>query len=88
MTEARGRGADGARHSGSPTGWRRLLLAMVLTVFLVSIALPVTLVLTNDPPDPNAAPGFTLSQAQGGPVTLSDFQGRDRVVLVFYRGFG
>ena len=88
MTEARGTGPDGARRPGSPTGWRWLLLPMVLTVVLVSIALAVTLVLTGGPPGAEAAPGFTLSQANGGPVTLSGFQGRDRVVLVFYRGFG
>mgnify|MGYP001800643312 CR=1 FL=1 len=32
------------------------------------------------------APGFTLSDAQGQSVGLTDYQGK-KVVLVFYRGF-
>ena len=32
------------------------------------------------------APDFTLDNAQGEPVTLSDYQGKSNVVLVFYRG--
>ena len=32
------------------------------------------------------APGFTLDNAQGEAVTLSDYQGKSNVVLVFYRG--
>ena len=32
------------------------------------------------------APDFTLETADGPQVTLSDFRGRKRVVLVFYRG--
>ena len=33
------------------------------------------------------APDFTLSNAMGGDITLSDFRGRACVVLVFLRGF-
>jgi len=32
------------------------------------------------------APGFTLDTPQGRPITLSDYQDRSSVVLVFYRG--
>ena len=32
------------------------------------------------------APDFTLEAAGGRPITLSDYRGRKRVVLVFYRG--
>ncbi len=32
------------------------------------------------------APDFTLESRKGAPVKLSQFQGRKRVVLVFYRG--
>jgi peroxiredoxin len=32
------------------------------------------------------APDFTLANGQGGPTTLSDYQGNSNVVLVFYRG--
>ncbi len=32
------------------------------------------------------APDFTLESMDGNPVTLSDFRGKKRVVLVFYRG--
>ncbi len=33
-----------------------------------------------------AAPDFTLKDAAGRRVTLSEFRGQKRVVLVFYRG--
>jgi len=32
------------------------------------------------------APDFTLETTEGRPVTLSDFRGSKRVVLMFYRG--
>lgn len=32
------------------------------------------------------APDFTLESLSGPPVTLSDFRGKKKVVLVFYRG--
>lgn len=32
------------------------------------------------------APDFTLAGKDGGPVTLSDFRGKKRIILVFYRG--
>jgi cytochrome oxidase Cu insertion factor (SCO1/SenC/PrrC family) len=33
------------------------------------------------------APDFTLEDADGKPITLSDFRGKKSVVLVFYRGY-
>jgi peroxiredoxin len=33
------------------------------------------------------APGFTLTDTLGQAVTLSDYQGKKHVVLVFNRGF-
>jgi cytochrome oxidase Cu insertion factor (SCO1/SenC/PrrC family) len=32
------------------------------------------------------APDFTLEDAEGKPITLSEFRGKKSVVLVFYRG--
>jgi peroxiredoxin len=32
----------------------------------------------------DAAPDFTLNSTQGGKVTLSDFRGKNMVVLAFY----
>jgi len=34
------------------------------------------------------APDFTLNDFRGKPVTLSGYQGKQAVVLVFLRGFG
>ncbi len=34
----------------------------------------------------DTAPDFTLEDADGRPVTLSDFRGKKLVILVFYRG--
>jgi cytochrome oxidase Cu insertion factor (SCO1/SenC/PrrC family) len=34
----------------------------------------------------DAAPDFTLEDQDGKPVTLSDYQDKKTVVLVFYRG--
>ena len=33
------------------------------------------------------APDFTLNDFRGNPVSLSDYHGRQAVVLVFLRGF-
>jgi cytochrome oxidase Cu insertion factor (SCO1/SenC/PrrC family) len=33
------------------------------------------------------APDFTLESLAGPPITLSQFRGKQNVVLVFYRGF-
>jgi cytochrome oxidase Cu insertion factor (SCO1/SenC/PrrC family) len=34
-----------------------------------------------------AAPDFTLQDADGKAITLSEFRGKKTVVLVFYRGY-
>ena len=33
------------------------------------------------------APDFTLEDADGKPLTLSEFRGKKSVILVFYRGY-
>jgi peroxiredoxin len=33
------------------------------------------------------APGFSLQSAAGTNVVLKDFEGKSKVVLVFYRGY-
>lgn len=35
----------------------------------------------------SAAPDFTLNDTQGHPVSLSDYRGKQPVLLVFTRGF-
>ena len=35
----------------------------------------------------HAAPDFSLENADGNVITLSDFRGKKTVVLVFYRGY-
>jgi cytochrome oxidase Cu insertion factor (SCO1/SenC/PrrC family) len=35
----------------------------------------------------STAPDFTLQDLDGKPVTLSQFKGQKKVVLVFYRGY-
>ena len=35
----------------------------------------------------DVAPDFTLEDADGRPISLSDFRGKKSVVLVFYRGY-
>lgn len=35
----------------------------------------------------NRAPDFTLEDTDGRRVSLSDFQGKKTVILVFYRGY-
>jgi cytochrome oxidase Cu insertion factor (SCO1/SenC/PrrC family) len=34
----------------------------------------------------DAAPNFTLEDADGKKITLSDFRGKKKIILVFYRG--
>lgn len=63
-------------------------IAMVVSV-VAAIGVYAALVGDTDPPRENdAAPSFALSTADGAPLTLaSQLQGRDAVVLVFYRGY-
>ncbi|MCH7801006.1 MAG: redoxin domain-containing protein [Chloroflexi bacterium] len=42
--------------------------------------------MSNRVPVGSTAPDFTLSDAMGGDISLSDYQGKRCVVLVFLRG--
>ncbi len=71
-------------------------LALILTLAGIAMASPPALGPKDGrdlpPADLNRvqvdqpAPDFTLESMDGSPVTLSDFRGKKRVVLVFYRG--
>ena len=67
-------------------------LGLGLTVVLLVGSLFFNFVAARVPTTPTAlkvgepAPDFTLSDAAGRSVTLSDFRGKKPVVLVFYRG--
>jgi peroxiredoxin len=43
--------------------------------------------MTDEPQHDAPAPEFELEDYQGNPVRLSDFRGRQHVLLVFNRGF-
>jgi len=61
-----------------------LLLALAGFFHFVAMRVPVTptQLVVGQP-----APDFTLPDAAGRPVRLSDYRGRQAVVLVFYRGY-
>jgi AhpC/TSA family len=61
-----------------------LLLVMASFLNFVAWRVPTTrpLVAVGQP-----VPDFTLPDAAGRPVTLSDYRGQKPVVLVFYRGY-
>ena len=67
--------------------------ALAVTVLLLTGAAFVNFVATRiTGPRPlmvvgQPVPDFTLPDAAGRPVTLSDYRGRKPVVLVFYRGY-
>jgi len=61
-----------------------LLLALAGFFHFVAMRVPMTptQLVVGQP-----APDFTLPDAAGRPVRLSDYRGRQPVVLVFYRGY-
>lgn len=67
--------------------------ALVVSVGLLGLAAFFHFVAMRVPMTPTRlvvgqpAPDFTLPDAAGRPVTLSDYRGRQAVVLVFYRGY-
>jgi hypothetical protein len=67
--------------------------ALVASVLLLALAGLFNFVVMRVPPGPPAlvvgqpAPDFTLPDAAGHAVTLSDYRGKKPVVLVFYRGY-
>ena len=77
--------------------WRRrggvTISALVISVLLLGLAGYFNFVIARVPDTPSAlvvgrpAPDFTLPDAAGRPVTLSEYRGRKPVLLVFYRGY-
>jgi hypothetical protein len=67
--------------------------ALVVSTLLLALAGTFNFVLARVPAPASAfavgqpAPDFTLPDAAGRPVRLSDYRGRNPVVLVFYRGY-
>jgi cytochrome oxidase Cu insertion factor (SCO1/SenC/PrrC family) len=67
--------------------------ALVVSVLLLALGGVFNFVLMRVPAAPSAfvvgqpAPDFTLPDSAGRPVSLSDYRGRQPVVLVFYRGY-
>jgi hypothetical protein len=67
--------------------------ALVVSVVLLALAGFFNFVAMRVPPTRTQlvvgqpAPDFTLPDAAGRPVRLSDYRGRQPVVLVFYRGY-
>jgi hypothetical protein len=59
---------------------------LVLYVFVISTRMPDSSASRSRIEIAAPAPGFTLDDAEGNPVSLSDFRGK-KVVLTFYRGF-
>lgn len=66
---------------------------LVVSVLLLGLGGAFNFVLMRVPTAPSAfvvgqpAPGFTLPDSAGRPVSLADYRGRQPVVLVFYRGY-
>ena len=69
------------------------MTALAVSVLLLALAGVFNFVLARVPAPASAfvvgqpAPDFALPDATGRPVRLSDFRGRNPVVLVFYRGY-
>jgi hypothetical protein len=77
--------------------WRRrgsvTVTALVISVLLLGLAGYFNFVIARVPDTPSAlvvgrpAPDFTLPDAGGRRVTLSEYHGKKPVLLVFYRGY-
>jgi cytochrome oxidase Cu insertion factor (SCO1/SenC/PrrC family) len=77
--------------------WRRrggvTVTALVISVLLFGLAGYFNFVIARVPAAPSAfvvgrpAPDFTLPDAGGRQVTLSEYRGKKAVLLVFYRGY-
>ena len=55
------------------------VLAMIVTLYSAALGGP--------PKIGDRAPAFSLQSAAGANVALKDFEGKSKVVLVFYRGY-
>ena len=55
--------------------------------FLATIVALSTAALGGPPKIGDRAPGFSLQSAAGATIALKDYEGKSKLVLVFYRGY-
>jgi hypothetical protein len=71
--------------SDSEINWRITVLLMLKSLVL---SLMIVFVATGETPKIGArAPQFSLPSATGSTVSLSDYAGKSKLVVVFYRGY-